>query len=222
MQLTKLFLLAIVTCGAGANAAFTENSRRYLSPRDLFNVMAQKFPILRDQGKLKSGALDLNCWAIVNSNENVLGVVNPALGKPAVELPPPGFVRWLGSCGHKIIALEMQDLVANQKDERLWEKYFPAQILDKFRDSADKKTHYHALPSATWGELDPSLKAAMLKYSVGEMIGPEAVIHDLGYAKCTQDLTDALTKTVTDEMNIPDVLHNILLGLVLREEFLSY
>jgi hypothetical protein len=205
-----------------AGAAFTENARRYLNPRDLFNVMVQKFPVLNNRAKIKAGKLEAGCWIILSTNENVIGVVNPAIGKPAVELPPPGFVRWLGSCGHKIITLEITDLMSQQKNEPLWGQYFPSEMLQKYRDPGDSVHPYHAFAEKTWADVDPKLRQALLEFSVKEMIGPEAVIHDLGYAKSMTDLTGSLAKTVDGNLVLNDALHNILLATVLREEFLSY
>ncbi|MGZ3722656.1 MAG: hypothetical protein ACXVA9_07000 [Bdellovibrionales bacterium] len=222
MRRNSLILFALIVFAGNVNAAFTENSRRYLHPRDIFNVMAQKFPVLTDRVKLKSYGVDLGCWAITAENENVIGVVNPAIGKAAAELPPPGFVRWIGSCAHKVIAAQVNELFAQPRNEKLFARYFPADILKKYRDPVDKTQPYDKLLLTQWGKLDPKEQHSLLKFSVTEMIGPEPVIHDLGYAKNMNEVTEAISKTLEDGLLLKDALHNILLSTMMREEFQTY
>jgi hypothetical protein len=230
LRLTKyLIILYLTLLTLDGHAAFTENSRRYLGPRDIFNLWAQKFPASIDP--TKNTAVDASCWSVTTPNMfgipttvnmNVIGAVNPAFGKPASALPPPGFVRWMSGCANSIVALQFSDLVAQPTNDLLWKKYFAPAIVAKYRDATNVQNPYHLLLETQWTVLSPDLKDALVRYSIEEMIGPEPVIQDLGIAKSIVDLVSLIESTLSSAGSISDAAQKIWFATALREEFISY
>lgn len=192
-----------------ASASFSETSRRYLSPRDLFNVLGQKFPIMNSEKVL---TLKPTCWKI-GSNINLIGAVNPAVGSPAAELPVTGFVRWLGTCGGNLVKLQFEDLARRQTDENLWKQFFPENFRAKYAST---------FQTAKWNSLPEETRDEVLRYQIEMMIGPENVIKDLGFAGSTSDLLKVLKAATAVGGTISEAAQLSMVALVLREEFISY
>lgn len=209
MQTRFLLFLSVALFASAASASFTENSRRYLSPKDIFTVWTQKFPILADSAK--ASQLNSACWMIGDGNSNVTGAVNPAVGKASVDTPPPGFVRWLGSCAHDIVMAQFQDLKAQTtRRSKLYGKYWPKEALDKL--------------DGKWSDLNPVVQTSIVRYAIEEMIGPEPVIKDLGFVKNMDELVKVVQAAATSDasLSVWDATAQIYLALSLREEFLTY
>jgi hypothetical protein len=193
--------------------AFSETSRRYLAPRDIFNVLQQKFPVLNKLQKAK--LLKPACYAVGPGNTGLIGAVNPAVGTPAADLPVTGFVRWLGTCGRDIVDLQFKELKEKPKDGALWEKYFPKAFLDKYRDQMD---------TATWSSVTLDDRRMVLRHQIESLIGPEPVVTDLGFAKDLDELIMIAARAAATDPSatIAQAAQKTILSFVLREEFISY
>src|SRR5262245_36235784 len=108
--MNKFFAALILLNGVSAHGAFLETSRRYLSPKDMFTLMTQKFPALNSPANVEK--FNPTCWVVGRKNANVTGQVIPAIGVPATTQPGAGFVRWWASCSEKIVAMQFRDLKA--------------------------------------------------------------------------------------------------------------
>lgn len=192
-------------------ASFSETSRRYLSPRDLFNVLGQKFPVVSNLPKIRT--LKPTCWMIGDFNINLIGSVNPAVGAPAAAQPVTGFVRWLGTCGGSLVKLQFEELAAKPGNEKLWLRFFPEGFRAKHASELDK---------TNWSSLDQDERDSVLRYQIETLIGPDAVIKDLGFADGTEALLKVVQKSAAQGTTISQAAQQSLLALILREEFISY
>lgn len=192
-------------------ASFSETSRRYVSPRDIFNLLHQKFPVVGDTAKIRK--LKATCWAIGGFNMNLIGAVNPAVGAPAAEQPVTGFVRWLGTCGRELIQLQITQLKEKPDDVKLWSLYFPEGFVKKYQAEIETKP---------WSSVPAEERRQVVKWQIENLIGPEAVIKDLGFAESASALADLVEKAVANEGSIEAAAKTSLLALLLREEFISY
>lgn len=220
--LAALVLMSAMLTAATSSAAFTQNARRYLAPKDIFILWTQKFPILTDAKKGR--ALNPQCWAINAGNLNVIGAVNPVLGKPSVESPAPGFVRWLGSCTAEIVSAELEDLKTKQTNEKLWHHFWPEEVLSRFRDTSSSETPYRLMAETAWSKLSQEMQKAVVRHVVEEWIGPEVVIKDLGFARNAAELNALVLATLPTDasLTMTEALKGILLATALREEFITY
>lgn len=220
--MNKLIFLSVLIWTLQAHASFSETSRRYLSPKDMFTLMSQKFPVLSDVQVVDS--FDPSCWIIGSSNVNITGLVNPALSLPASTHPGAGFVRWWGSCGEKIIGLQFGQLAAKPANEKLWRRYWDQAVLDRFRDTGRPADPFHKLSSAKWTAMSEKMRGDHIRYLIEEWIGPNAVVKDLGIAKGTEELAEILKSVLgsTPGLTMQEANQKLILALVLREEFVTY
>lgn len=191
-------------------AAFSETSRRYASPRDLFNLLAQKFPVLND--KQKTGELGQACWMIGAKNANVIGAINPGVGTPASDQPVTGFVRWLGTCGNRLVDMQFEVLKSRPKALKLWTLYFPEDLARKYAGQLEK---------TPWSAVPQEERRRIVVHMIESLIGPAAVIRDLGLAEDMNALTETVLKALPDG-NLNDAAKQAVLALMMREEFISY
>ncbi len=218
-------IMLVLLVGAFSNraqAAFSENSRRYLSSKDMFSVMMQKFPVLKDSSKAKS--LSPYCWIANNQNLSVLGSVIPVTGKPASDLPSPGFVRWLGSCAAEIIRLQVEDLKAQPTKQSLWANYFPKAILTDNGEHGKAQTNLTRVLTMKWGDLTSEVQDEVILHAIEELIGPDSVVRELGFAKNSSELSKIVRRTLSgdEKAQLEQSIIQIYSALVMREEFLTY
>lgn len=224
------WLLILLLSVPGAFASFSENSRRYLSPKDMFTLLNQKFPVLQEKEHLAryylpSDKIPLSCWGLGLRNGNSSGLVLPAIGVPAASSPGTAFVRWWGSCADQIVHTQLM-VLENLKlaDQGLWSRYYAPEVIEKYRDKGNAKEPFHRLTTEKWKDLPPKLKQAQIRFLIEELIGPNAVVADLGFAKGIDDLAATIQTIVPDdsEMKISHVNRALLTGVILREEFITY
>lgn len=223
------WLVILILSSASAWGSFTENSRRYLSPKDMFSLLNQKFPVLKDKDQLAryflpGPQIPLSCWGLGLRNGNSTGLVLPAIGSPATATPGTAFVRWWGSCADLIVKKQFEVLSSKAHDEDLWRKYFADEILNKYRDKANPTQPYHRLKQVEWRTLTPKQKSAQIRFLIEELIGPNAIIADLGFAKGIDDLATIIQSAVADDstLSIIDANQILITGVTLREEFITY
>lgn len=215
-----IMLLSVFSCLS--HASFTENTRRYLSPKDIMALWAQKFPQVTqlEYGQQSSAS----CWSIGSGNVNLTGAVNPAIGKPSVNAPPPGYVRWIGSCTNQIVFAQFQELKIQGKNEKLWRKYFPLDLLNKYRNKADAEQPFQKFFQSQWSTLSLDEQKSLITFSIEEMIGPEPVLKDLGYVKSMGDMMSLIQNATKDfsQYSVEAMMQRVLLATTLREEFITY
>ena len=152
--MNKFILILAMIFSNVASASFSENSKRYFSPKDMFTVLAQKFPVMADRAHLSfNGATDTlpqNCWSLGYRNGTVTGLSLPAIGSPAAVTPGAGFVRWWGSCAERITQRQIFALNASPLNEALWQKFWNADLLNKLRDKANTADPFHAFNETEW------------------------------------------------------------------------
>lgn len=223
------WLIVFLLVSTQAFASFSENSRRYLSPKDMFTLLNQKFPVLKDKEQLATfymptDKIPVSCWALGLRNGNSTGLVLPAIGTPATSTPGTAFVRWWGSCADLIIKRQFEVLNLKGNDEALWGKFYAPEILGKYRDKSNPSQPFHQLSKEEWGRLSPKQKNTQIRFLIEELIGPNAVIADLGFAKGLDDLVAVIQSAVPDDssLTINEANQIFLTGVVLREEFITY
>lgn len=199
-----------------AMAAFSETGRRYVSPRDVFNLLEQKFPVLKKVDVLKNVRPD--CWSIQNRNATILGTVSPALGVPGIAQPSPGFVRWWGACADKVVSVQFANLKETKPTAALLGKYWPLELLQRHQQNGD----YANLWDQTWQDLKPADRQAILHHAIEEMIGPDVVVKDLGLVDSSDALVSLIEPTLESKDSVWKVTQQIYIALTLREEFLIY
>lgn len=216
--------------GHGAQASFAENSRRYFSTKDMFSVLTQKFPVLNNPDRLqhvpmgKTEKIAPTCWAIGVRNESATGLTIPAIGAPAATAPGAAFVRWWSSCVDEIVRQQFEELKAKPSQQPLFAKYWAPELLLAFRDPNDTKNPYHRLQEETWDNLKPGQRFTQIRFLIEELIGPNAVITDLGFAKGIGDLTQTIQRVVPDDspLKLSEANRKLITAIALREEFLTY
>lgn len=219
--MSKLILL-FAAFQYSASASFLETSRRYLSAKDMFTVMAQKFPVLNNP--LQVEKLNPTCWVVGQSNMNITGQVVPAIGVPAASQPGAGFVRWWASCAEKILNMQFKELEAKPADAKLWRRYWAPDVLDRFTDKNSPDSPFHKLATAKWANVIPKVRDDQVAFLIEEWIGPNAVIKDLGFAKGTNELAGILKGALdpASDLTFEQANQKLLLALMLREEFITY
>ncbi len=227
--MNKWFIVFLIFFSSQAFASFSENSRRYLSPKDMFTLLNQKFPVLQDKQHLAkyhfpSDQVPLSCWGLGLRNGNSTGLVLPAIGAAATASPGTAFVRWWGSCVDQIVIKQFMALNLKANDEGLWKKFYAPEILDRYRDKGNVKEPFHRLTSVEWKDLPPNLKQVQIRFLIEELIGPNPVIADLGFAKGIDDLAATIQSIVPDDSNlkISHATQALITGVTLREEFITY
>lgn len=220
--MNKFIFVLVLSLGAQAHASFLQASKRYLAPKDMFTLLAQKFPVVHDVNVV--GNLDKSCWMLGNKNTNVIGLTSPAIGAPATTQPGAGFVRWWGSCADTIIKAQFTQLAGKPTDEKLWQRFWEQGLLDRIRDAAKPDDPYHKVNSSKWESLGKKVRDNHVRYLIEEWIGPNAVVKDLGFAKGTEELMDILKAALgsSTTMTVKEANQTLILALVLREEFLTY
>ena len=221
MKHLQILILLLTLCGT-SHASFSQNTRRYLSPKDIMALWSQKFP---QTTKIEYATYNhRGCWMIGAQNVNFLGVVNPAIGSPAVLAPPAEYVRWLGTCTSQILAAQFKVLLSHGKDEKLYRKYFPNALLEKYQDGTDPDHAFKALTGKIWSELSEEEQRSLILFSVEEMIGPEPVLKDMGFVKDMAEMVVLIQNSIKPfaQSEVSAVLQKVLLATALREEFITY
>lgn len=221
-KLISLFAGLILVVSQYAGASFAEKNKRYLSTKDMFTLLTQKFPLLSNPNSVQT--LKPSCWVIGSNNTNVTGLVNPAVGSPATTQPSAGFVRWWGSCAELIIKDQFTVLKNNPTFEKLWQRYWAPAVLDQLRDKSNVADPFHQLQEIEWKKVSNRTKDAQIRYLIEEFIGPNPVIRDLGFVKGTDELIGILKDTLdpNSTMTFSDANQKLILATLLREEFLTY
>lgn len=198
-----------------AVGSFDENSKRYLSPRDMFLLLEQKLPVMRDKERMDDAPQ--NCWAAGVRNQTVTGASIPALGKPSSGKPTAGFVRWWGTCVEALIELQNQQLVDSPKNKDLWARYFNPSLRTKLKSSRE-------ILGTKWKDLSEAEKNEQIRFLVEDWIGPDPVIKDLGFASGLEEVIARVRTALpeTSNLNLLDANRRLGLAIMLREEFLVY
>jgi hypothetical protein len=217
----NLIVFILIFFAGSSFAAFKQQSRRYLAPRDFSQILTQKFPVM-------NGLIDTiplgECQMISMKNRGLLGTVSPALGTPNTENPTPNFVRWLGSCVTKIAQAQFVFLQAHPKNLSDWRRYWPPSVLNHFKDAGDSNQPFHRLNETDWSTLSLIQKAEIVSFNIESMIGPESVLKDLGQVKSMSELVDRIRSIVdqTPGKTVFQATEQIVVAVALREEFISF
>ncbi len=217
-----IVLITALSLWAGpASASFAPNAKRYLSSKDFFSLLTQKFPILTDANQ--RWTLGESCVFLGKDNSNPVGLINPATGTPASMTPTAGSVRWLGSCVEKV-ATQQTKIFSNSANEKLWTKYWSQELLNKFRDKNSPHNPYHQFSTLEWRDLTPRQREWQIRFLIEEFIGPNPVIADLGLVKGSDELTAIIAQVLPDDSNLKLNAANVqlMMAVTLREEFISY
>lgn len=228
-----IFLLLFAT--QNSSASFRENSRRYLSPKDMATLLLQKFPVVGDidqvdkykdrRGRyIAEGGVPVSCWGVGLRNSSATGVTIPAVGAPATTEPGAAFVRWWGYCADKVVAKQMAMLSLRPADEPLWRKYWLQELLTKFRDKKKPADPFHKFNEIPWSDLTSAQRHRQIRFLIEEMIGPNAVVAEAGFAKGIDDLAAQIRKIVPDDspLMLNEVNRTLITAVALREEFITY
>jgi len=225
--MNKSAVLLLLFVAHTASASFLETSKRYVSPKDMFTLLAQKFPLLNEP---KAQTIKNSCWVIGGNNvigggnTNLIGLVNPALGVPAITQPSSGFVRFWGDCADRIVNNQFHELTLKPADEQLWRRFWAQSILDRFRDRTKPADPFHKLKTLDWDGLSNRNKDDQIRFLVEEFIGPNAVIADMKLVKGTDELVELIKQSITGGAGVKifDANKQVILAVILREEFITY
>lgn len=231
--MNKIIFAALVSLltTQSAVASFSENSRRYLSPKDMAALLVQKFPVLEKLDVLQRtkvaspGTVPASCWAVGVRNGNASGLSLPAIGAPATTTPGAAFVRWWGSCADMIIAKQIEVLTTTKAtDEALWQKYWTTELLNKYRDKKNASEPFHKFDKIPWSDLTVRQREMQTRFLIEEMIGPNGVIRDLGFVNGIDQLSSQIVKLIPDDSPLKlNAANRVLMtAITLREEFITY
>lgn len=221
----KLLLLLLAFAISPATwASFSETNKRYLAPRDLFNLLEQKFPVIKIKPKLEE-VLSGDCWAITNTNRNSLGVVQPATGRASYSKPGANFVGLLTKCVTRILNLQFSELRELAETNSLWQKYYPAQFLDLFRGPNKGEEGLKLLYKKPWQEVATKDRNQIVTHAIYEMLGPEPLLKEMGFINGSQSLLSDINQAPfikEEQLAIVEITMKIYLFLALRDEFYKY
>lgn len=207
------YFLVILSLASQSRAAFEENGRRYLSgPEVLWSLQT----LFGYQGKSR-------CLLDSEATLLDLGASHPVSGQPSSPTPSQAAIDRIASC-----LKTLMDTIGQQEPLRS-----QGQINSFLTGlSKDEMTRHQlnsesaSLQATPWKALPSSVQKAIIEKQVQRVLGSDDRIKDYNLIQNPEDLRQHLfhylNQNSQDGKNLRQTLYTLLLGLVLRDEFLSY
>lgn len=218
LSLSSVLAPIAETQAAPPTITFRDTYRRYLAGRDLFRMLAQKFPL----GVAATTSFD--CTNINDNNKGFLGTMSPVTGTPSAIVPASAYIRWYSKCASGFIQSQLTADIANPNAPKAlfagWAGYLGPQAVTLLQASTDTALQAAATnpASMTWMKLSDAVKSAVLYNLVDGLVGPGVLKDEPGLVARVLAEMSTVDPTLTAQSGVQQAI----LRIVTKDEFLTF
>jgi hypothetical protein len=190
---------------------YEQNQVRYLNSLEFFNSLRQVFPPKDDLGRSDH---DYHCLHFSSSNRGLVGAIDPVSGELVSKKPSASLIKWLSGCVFDVTrsAMWVDDNVSLMIGEAALKEFKSKNFLEG-----------KAIFMAPISILSEQGKQSFIDHATLRTLGSDSAILSYKLVKEVRALKQIIhTAALKDSKTFGDYMKKVYLGLVLRDEFLSY